>query len=1497
MILTSDLRRDRPSPSIINTTNNSNNMAEGYPTVAFLEIDGKVLSGEEFEEYCKDHGLCRRCARVKTHRRVVKMFGRGRKWEPMTLHDDLTGEYTVYKGYCLQPNCYTLGQAKRLLGESAGSRTSRRQTLTDRFKRDGASARRPNRRKTRANPETGSVMSAMPDDDMSLASDMSGASNRSGTSAISGMSGMSGFSGLGGALRRRRRSNKRSSSGASSASSVSSMDMSDDDDMTVDTTMTKDVNPSVEEGEVNPIVAHRAEQLALYDYFTVLDLSKVALRPEDIAAVVAALGKAQTLENVTLDKCKLRDDGVDKIMQGIKAGNHMNLKKLSLRQNSMGNKGAESLVFLLQKSTTLEELDLSENAISSRGASVVFDALNSNRETRLHTLNLSQNEIWDMDDGSYLSTNKTLKVLNLDGNFLHDEGAEHIAHSITENKNAVLEKLFLGWNGIADDGATALAKMMEANSTLQVLGLAENDITNTGARAILSSLAVNTSVREISGLYHNQIDRKFIIVAIKRLLHRFGDRTGEVPTVDESRHFTPEDQKSHHDDESDASTNWASRLYSDQDKEPASPQKRPSVALEAIEKWDWGTFGIDEIEKSTRDSFVAEPMADLTDDDEVVEAPQQDSQESGNKISRISVFRSAPLAYFNRQTSEHHDVPLLDLDYEKTALTVFFKDKALIGGADIEVVHEVATQDRLKDFFARGTSPVLHLSGHGHPDCLALENGFGYMHACNQDELKNCIMLNQGLTKLVVVSAVHAKYTAKLFLGAGIKHVVCCEREAVFRDEGAVEFLRALYTSLAKNKTIFDAFHDGVEAVKQYPTTTSVTKASDRFQLLPKQSSTSDYHKVKVFFPDQGNTLPKVPSRPPTGDTTMLPPLPSHFVGREVDMYEVLESLRVDDVVRVGGTAGSGKCTLLAAVAHYVLARPESFGINAVYWLPPPPEVYPEEDTCYGDLAQVMDLLVEAEDDIWDEDLYAECRERIMIELADQRSILVIDGRIFNTEAAGENLERFLSHLLNEVSVKIILLTAHEGSARTKRSRSEETMITMGPLSFKASALLFGNSCPHVCPKGSTIARTAEEFADILVPPSLKNQGADQTKDLSRRQTELYDRMGKGNPKEVIEAAKAISKQGFLEMLRLARRPEVQVTSAEVLKAELAKRNAQKEKAILTKNFLRAQDLSYTLDELEQLKSKYPSLDDLGSQEAELKKEFSELLKARKYDEANKVKRKILNLKKDMMKEKYSKKPAGGTTAGAAASDKLQKLQAKMDALTLQANQTQVSESDRADVTFVIPRGGEGKVLLHISDGEVVNYRHSGGMCGIICWSNECCDFSAFPWGQELLKAGADNLKEDIECIDILVDTEWGPTKIATGEAEIVGPRSYSKLSARYVVLAVPPLSPSNDDEEFDADFVDQDTLHYLETTLRTAYRSSFQMVKNTGMEGVGIAPATTKPGGKVYERTLKIGLQTLIDEAKTTRLQSIHLMAATEKEAKILIKLASACGLEEAKA
>jgi len=1493
----------------------------GYPTVSFLEIDGKVLSGEAYEEYCKDHGLCKRCAKVQTHERVVKLFGRGKKWEPLTLYDEKTGDYTVYKGFCLQPNCYTIGQAKRLLGESGNRSNSSGSTLLKfRKKRE---KRRPGKRRPKANPETGSVMSGVVDD-YSISSGLSGLSGISGISSMSDLSGISGTSGISGisgfSFRKKNKKKKRSLSRSSSASSIDSHDFSDEN--SVDTKMTP---RKILSGQPSPIVAHRVEQMIQFDYFTVLDLSKVELRREDIDAVVDALAKTKTLESVALDRCKLRDDGVERIAGGLENGKHIHLKKISLRQNSMGNRGAQSLNFLFQASPTLEEVDLSENSISSRGASSIFSALHANKSTVIHSLNLSQNEIWNLDDGSFLRHNKTLKVLNLDGNFMHDEGVEQIAKAIAMNKKSAMKKLYLGWNGISDDGATALAKMMEVNVTLQVLGLAENDISNAGARAILSSLAVNTSVREISGLYHNQIDRKFIIVAIKRLLHRYGETSlpgtalpvntdletereveladattvevasQEYPSVQEEKEYVDYETS----ETSEGSVNWASQLYSNEPEEKVEvSQHTSSLALEAIERWDWGTFGIEEIEASR--GPLLSPVIEV---DSTLTPQQEPEQKLAKRLSfdlpadRITVYQSAPLAYFDRKTSEHHGVPLLDFEYEGRALKEALADKEALG-ADIELAFENATSDNLAAFFSQGLSRIMHFSCHGQRNCMALENGFGYMHALPTQDLKRFVSEGSNKVQVVFVSSCHASFIARSFIAAGIPHVVCCQREAIFRDDGPVEFSKAFYQALAKNKTLQEAFDAGIKHVQKSPLVKDTRNLSEKYQLLPKMEHNPAFHDVNVFFESPFVKRPEIS----TGDSNGLPKLPDQFVGREVDMYELLESLRVDDVIRVGGVPGSGKASVISAVSRYILDRPKSFQIQSVFWLPPPKDVRPEEEGIYSDLCRVIDWLVQSEDDIWDEQTYADCRERIMTQLQGIKSILVIDGRAFTTEAGGENLERFLTHLLNKLSLKIILLTAYEGSAGRKRSKSQEdTIITIGDLDFKGSALLFGNSCKYVSNTGNPVVQTADEFYDFLVPPSVRALGADNNKELSRRQEELFKRMGKGNPKKIIEVASNYSGDDLSSLLRFARRPEVQVSSAGELEAEMAKHTASKEKAINGKNFLRAQGLMETLEELVSLKATYPSLTDLQDKERELRKEFSTLLSEKKFDSANQVKRTILALKKTMLKEKL-KKPKR-EAAKYKSSDRLKELEAQMERMLELADKmkqangsaaSQIVEDDAESASFTITRGEVGTVQLKICPGSLADYCSEMEKSGIIVWTNESCDLATHDLGKTIIELGAGELEEELSAVQPVADTSWGPVKCPTGEALLVGPKSFSKLNSSYIIFAVTPLTESNDDDDWDGDArKDEDALHYLDTGLRTSYRSSFQKINEAGLDAVAFRTITTKETGDTYERTLRVGLQTLIEEAKLSCLTSICLFASSSNEAKSLMKMAVGLGLK----
>ena len=82
-----------------------------------------AMVGEEFENYCRKHGLCNLCAQTKTHKREFKLVKKN-QWKPLTVETKDGSGYVVYKGYCVQPGCFTLDQAKRLLGEVGGDSDS-----------------------------------------------------------------------------------------------------------------------------------------------------------------------------------------------------------------------------------------------------------------------------------------------------------------------------------------------------------------------------------------------------------------------------------------------------------------------------------------------------------------------------------------------------------------------------------------------------------------------------------------------------------------------------------------------------------------------------------------------------------------------------------------------------------------------------------------------------------------------------------------------------------------------------------------------------------------------------------------------------------------------------------------------------------------------------------------------------------------------------------------------------------------------------------------------------------------------------------------------------------------------------------------------------------------------------------------------------------------------------------------------------------------------------
>ncbi|KAL0225920.1 hypothetical protein P9112_013244 [Eukaryota sp. TZLM1-RC] len=94
-----------------------------------------------------------------------------------------------------------------------------------------------------------------------------------------------------------------------------------------------------------------------------------------------------------------------------------------------------------------------------------------------------------------LESNSTLTELDLWSNNITSEGASALARAL--ESNCTLTELNLGDNDITDEGASALARALESNSTLTELNLGDNDITDEGASALARALESNSTLTEL----------------------------------------------------------------------------------------------------------------------------------------------------------------------------------------------------------------------------------------------------------------------------------------------------------------------------------------------------------------------------------------------------------------------------------------------------------------------------------------------------------------------------------------------------------------------------------------------------------------------------------------------------------------------------------------------------------------------------------------------------------------------------------------------------------------------------------------------------------------------------------------------------------------------------------------------------------------------------------------------------------------------------------------
>jgi hypothetical protein len=373
---------------------------------------------------------------------------------------------------------------------------------------------------------------------------------------------------------------------------------------------------------------------------------------------------------------------------------------------------------------------------------------------------------------------------------------------------------------------------------------------------------------------------------------------------------------------------------------------------------------------------------------------------------------------------------------------------------------EPATTDNLCRLLTFGFR-VLHYTGHGLPSCLAFEDGRGAMHGITAQRLREIFQQREGgaqAVKLVFVSACHCEESGRAFVEAGVPHVIAVRSEAQVADSASQTFMHHFYLALFMGDTVAAAFRRGQLAVRNAP---HLRRADEdrKFLLLPDIQGRHE----EVIFGAPGEAVPEGEFRDLSEPLPQsnLPVLSDTFVGRNLDMQQIVAGLFQRRVVTVTGEPGMGKSVLANAVGQYIAQR-RLLEVQGVY-LVPLTQLQPRLDAERRRLAglrgsvaalcaQIMQLPTPEKLDR--SGFAALCKER--------RLLLILDGadHLLEVPRQAEMCVRsFVSEVLRCCRDVRFLLTCSRALGAI--DGEPELVRVVGPLSPKESAQLLYNVAPR----------------------------------------------------------------------------------------------------------------------------------------------------------------------------------------------------------------------------------------------------------------------------------------------------------------------------------------------------------------------------------------------------------------------------------------------------
>jgi hypothetical protein len=505
--------------------------------------------------------------------------------------------------------------------------------------------------------------------------------------------------------------------------------------------------------------------------------------------------------------------------------------------------------------------------------------------------------------------------------------------------------------------------------------------------------------------------------------------------------------------------------------------------------------------------------------------------------NKITVLFSEPLVFLDGRRGVK-PFGKLDFEMEREIVLNCLKEAS----RDIDLRFDTATHQRLLAAVAKGCK-CLHYSGHGHGDFLPFEDGVGGPHWLSIEDIRSLMTGREGSTpfRFVFVSACHSGKAGETFAAAGVPHVVCCKQEFEMKDTAALAFTRQFYLALAVGHTVREAFEQGRKAVKALPGLGNAEFETEKFDLLPRDGNhdvpifdarptlqwhhAQSYRKKKYKGKANLSMFNKLQEDPSTSP-------PQFFLGREIDLFLVLNKVMSNRLVSITGEAGIGRSSLACALCHYINERASIMShifSNILYVRARQTRKQSRIRVLIQKLLKKMvdNNMLDPEDGDPEPDADVESLfDLVCKQLREAKCLIVFDRtELLKDSDETQEFPMFLDKLFRETRNVRVLLTSLETMGIAAIGGQMEQHYKLGPLSFGNTVRLFGNLCPYI--------HTLDERKNLF-----RSLVSSEDEDDNERETvmtdldkQLYALFGAGIPAKVEKAAYVIGKDDVLVLM------------------------------------------------------------------------------------------------------------------------------------------------------------------------------------------------------------------------------------------------------------------------------------------------------------------------------------------------------------------------------